>query len=119
MRCILSDTVTSGDKMNTRTKRLFRYFWIAGGLGVLVAISLYALGAFHHTRYFAVRVASVLCPEMIIGMAEPTSSGAVLLLLAWVFGTNFVLYGILGLLLGGAWMFGGAYINRKDNGRPG
>lgn len=88
-------------------KQFVGWFWITGCIGVLVAIALYILGAFHYTRYFAVQIASVFCPEMILGLAEPSSPGAVLLLLAWVFATNFVLYGALGLLLCAAWSWGG------------
>ena len=66
-----------------------------------MAIVLYLLGAFHGTRHFAVRVSSVLCPEMILGLGlgDPPSGEAVLLLLAWVFATNFLLYGFFGSLM--------------------
>jgi len=90
-------------RMSSRMKQFAQWFWIAGCLGVLVAIALYVLGAFHSTRHFAVQIASVFCPEMILGMAEPTSPGAISLLLTWVFGTNFVMYGIVGLIFCGAW----------------
>ncbi len=88
-------------------KRFRRWFLVSGCAGVLVAIALYTLGAFSYTRSFAVHAASILCPEMILGLglAAPPSPGAILLLLAWVLGTNFVLYGAAGLLLGGAWMW--------------
>ena len=66
-----------------------------------------------YTRHSAVVASSLLCPEMILGLADPTTPAAIALLLAWVFGTNFVLYGIAGLLLGGAraW-FRRAYVHR-------
>jgi len=85
--------------MNSRVRQLIRWFWIAGCIGVAVAIGLYVLGSFHYTRRLAVRAAYLLCPEMILGLAEPNSPEAIFLLLAWVLGTNFLLYGIIGVLL--------------------
>lgn len=86
--------------MNASVKRLARWFLVSGCVGVLVAILLYVLGAFAYSRPFVVHAASVLCPEMILGLAEPTSSGAILLLLGFVLGTNFLLYGVVGTVLG-------------------
>jgi hypothetical protein len=40
---------------------------------------------------------------MILGLAEPTTTAEIMFLLAIVLGTNFILYGIGGLLLYGAW----------------
>ena len=68
-----------------------------------MAVALYILGSFSYTRHFVVLVSTVLCPEMILGLAEPTSPAAIGLLLAFVLGTNFVLYGVAGLFLCGAW----------------
>ena len=88
-------------------KRFRRWFLASGCAGVLAAIVLYTLGAFSYTRPFAIHAASILCPEMTLGLGlgTPPSPGAISLLLAWVFGTNFVLYGVAGILLGGAWMW--------------
>ncbi|HEY4762053.1 MAG TPA: hypothetical protein VIH75_00165 [Candidatus Sulfotelmatobacter sp.] len=84
-------------------KRAAQWFLISGCIGIVIAVALYILGSFSYTRHFAVHVSSVLCPEMILGLAEPTSPMAIALLLAFVFGTNFILYGIAGLILCGAW----------------
>lgn len=89
--------------MMKRIKRPAQWFLISGCIGVLVAIVLYVLGNFPYTRPFVVHAASILCPEMILGLAEPTSPAAIVLLVAFVFGTNFFLYGLVGLFLCGAW----------------
>ena len=83
-------------------KRAVQWFVISGCIGVIVAIALYALGTVPDARPFVVHAASILCPEMILGLAEPSGPVAIGLLLAFVFGTNFVLYGLVGLLACGA-----------------
>jgi hypothetical protein len=92
--------------MVVHMKRFVRWFVICGGVGVLVAVALYLLGSMHAVRtsgFFNPYVIFVLAPAMILGLAEPTSIGSKLSLLGIVLGTNFVLYGLLGLLLRGAW----------------
>jgi hypothetical protein len=84
-------------------RRAARWFLIAGAMGVLIAIFFYILGAFSFSRPFVAHVAQILSPAMILGLAEPSSGGAITLLLALVLVTNFALYGILGLVLCGAW----------------
>jgi hypothetical protein len=84
-------------------KEPVQWFLISGCLGIVVATALYALGSISYSRHFVVLVSPFLCPEMILGLAEPTAPPAIALLLAFVFGTNFVLYGIAGLILWGAW----------------
>ncbi len=71
-------------------KRLVRCFLISGCVGMLVALLLYILGSFNFARAFVVHVSTVLCPEMILGLAEPTSPGAISLMLIFVFGTKFL-----------------------------
>jgi hypothetical protein len=69
-------------------------------------VALYILGialALLAHRLINPYVLFTLAPAMILGLAEPTSIGSTLLLLGIVLGTNFVLYGFLGLLLCGAW----------------
>jgi hypothetical protein len=68
-----------------------------------VALILYILGNVSYTRALVVHIATVLCPEMYLGLAQPTSAAAITLLLAWVFGTNFLLYGLVGTALCGGW----------------
>jgi hypothetical protein len=84
-------------------RRAMKWFLVSGAIGILVALLLYALGYFSFTRPLVAPLASVLCPEMILGLAEPTSPGGMVLLLSIVLGTNFVLYGVVGLLSCGAW----------------
>ncbi|HLM83267.1 MAG TPA: hypothetical protein VK302_21890 [Terriglobales bacterium] len=85
-------------------RRFARWFASWGCIGVLVAMALYALGSIPALRtnsLFNPYIMLVLAPAMILGLAEPTTFGSKLFLLGMVFGTNFVLYGILGLLLCG------------------
>jgi len=84
-------------------KRAAKWFVVSGAMGVLVALILYILGYFSFTRPFVAPLALALCPAMILGLAEPTSLGSVVLLLSIVLGTNFVLYGFVGILFCGAW----------------
>ena len=84
-------------------RRAAKWFLVSGGIGILVALILYALGYFSLTRPFVEPLSSVLCPEMILGLAEPSSPSSVILLLAIVLGTNFVLYGVCGLVLLAVW----------------
>ena len=92
-------------------KRLAQSFLISGCLGVLVAVALYILGSFPYTRHFAASAGLILCPGMILGLAEPTTTAEIMFLLAIVLGTNFILYGIGGLLLYGAW----TWFRRRSN----
>jgi hypothetical protein len=87
----------------TKLKQLAQWFAISGSVGVAIAIVLYLFGAVPYTRAFVVRASSVLCPEMFLGLAEPSSRPAIALLLAWEFLTNFVLYGTVGTALRAAW----------------
>ena len=79
---------------------------VSGGVGILLAVCIYAasfaLIILAH-RLLNPYAMIVFAPAMILGLAEPTSIRSTLSLLAIVLGTNFVLYGILGLLLFGAW----------------
>jgi hypothetical protein len=55
-------------------KRLAQSFLISGCLGVLVAVALYILGSFPYTRHFAASAGLILCPGMILVLAEPTTT---------------------------------------------
>ena len=84
-------------------KKAAKWFVISGTMGVLAPMILYVLGYFSFTRPFAASLASALCPAIFLGNAEPTSLGEVVLLLSIALGTNFVLYGFVGILFCGAW----------------
>jgi hypothetical protein len=89
-----------------RNEATSAWFVIWGCAGMLMAVSLYIL-----TDVFVVLahrllnpyVLMALAPAMILGLAEPTSIGSTLLLLGMILGTNFVLYGFLGLLVCAVW----------------
>jgi|HubBroStandDraft_1064217.scaffolds.fasta_scaffold190165_2 hypothetical protein len=87
----------------TKIRQFTRWFAISGAVGVFVAIVLYVLGSVPYIRQAVVHVSTFLCPEMSLGLTEPSSPAAVALLVGWVFGTNFVLYGTVGAALRGAW----------------
>ena len=72
-------------------RRAGKHFLISGVIGVLIAIVLYILGAFAFSRPFVSHVALILAPAMILGLAEPSSPGPMVLLLVIVFAINFVL----------------------------
>jgi hypothetical protein len=66
----------------TKLKQLAQWFAISGSAGIAVAIVLYLFGAVAYTRHLVVRASSVLCPEMSLGLAEPSSLPAIAFLLA-------------------------------------
>jgi hypothetical protein len=86
-------------------KSLARWFVVSGSGGVLIAVSLYisgyALALLAH-RALNPYLMIVLAPAMILGLAEPTTLGSKLFILGIVLGTNFILYGLLGLVSFGA-----------------
>jgi hypothetical protein len=86
-------------------KRLVRWFVISGSVGVVVAAALYALNALLMLLHIGadLNFFVILAPATILGMAEPTSIWAELVLFVIVFATNFVLYGSVGLILCGIW----------------
>jgi hypothetical protein len=83
-------------------KRFARWFVISGGVGVATVVALYVLSVL---TLFALSpyVLFALAPGMILLLADPTSIGSNLLFLGIILGTNFVLYGLLGMLLCWAW----------------
>jgi len=92
--------------MSATIRRFARWFLISGGVGILAAIAVYALGAIPSLRtseLFNAKVMMALAPATILGLAEPGSSGEIAILLTIVFATNFLLYGLVGLLLCGVW----------------
>jgi uncharacterized membrane protein YesL len=87
-------------------KRLARCAVISGSIGIFTAMALYISAfalAFLAHRSLNSHVIFALAPAMILGLADPTTLGGNLLLVGIVLGTNFVLYGFLGLALFGVW----------------
>jgi hypothetical protein len=82
--------------------RVGKVFLISGAIGVCVALVLYASSAI---PILGVKVRMnpyimlVLVPASILGLAEPTTLRANLLLIGIVLSTNFFLYGVVGLAL--------------------
>jgi hypothetical protein len=72
---------------------MMRWLLISGGVGVLVAI---LLGIFTPKNPLLL---IVLVPFSFLALAEPTSSSHEITLTLIVLGTNFILYGALGVFL--------------------
>jgi hypothetical protein len=92
--------------MSTVAKRLARRYIISGIIGILAALLAYSLGsisAVGTNEVFNPYILFTLAPGMILGIADPQSRAGILVLLGIVFGTNFVLYGTVGLLLWEGW----------------
>ena len=73
-----------------------RWFLIAGCLGVIVAVVLSLLLS-HDLIPAAVAIA--LWPTSILGLVDPTSIRDQVITGAFTYGGNFLLYGLLGLLV--------------------
>jgi hypothetical protein len=85
-------------------RRAIRCFAISGLVGVLVAIALWILGAVDGpTRQLAIHASSLLCPMMIIMLADPKTPAGIFILASGVLISNFVLYGLAGLTLFVIW----------------
>jgi hypothetical protein len=78
-------------------KGLWRWFLFSGCVGVLVALLLLALAA---RRIVSPTVLLVLWPSSIAGIADPSSVFDKVIVAAFEFGGNFLLYGIIGALIG-------------------
>lgn len=83
--------------MKNRRSGLGRWFLVWGCLGVLVALTLMALGARH---IVSPTVLLVLWPSSIAGMADPSTLSDKILVALFEFGGNFILYGVIGTLVG-------------------
>ncbi|SRR5579885_442421 len=83
--------------MSNNTKRLRLWFLCSGCVGVAVALVLMALGTGH---IVSPTVLLVLWPPSIAGIADPTTISDKIMVGAFEFGGNFILYGVIGTLIG-------------------
>ena len=83
--------------MKNRTRGLGRWFLVSGCLGVFVALALMVLGASH---IVSPTVLLVLWPSSIAGIADPSTLSDKILVALFEFGGNFILYGVIGALVG-------------------
>jgi hypothetical protein len=75
------------------------WFLLSEMLGLLVALMLFAMAAQHVVVPFTLRA---LCPSSIIGsFADPANVWDKFTFAIFVFGGNFLLYGIIGTLMRG------------------
>ena len=73
------------------------WFLISGCVGVLVAV---ALGMIASHRSLSPKLLLTLWPTSIIGIADPSTLSDKILFAVIEFGGNFLLYGIVGTILG-------------------
>jgi hypothetical protein len=104
--------------MPYKIKFLVKWFLIAGGVGVLVAIAFYAIAMvpeLGESRIFQ-HAGLWLVPAAILGLAEPQSSRDVVDLLTIVLVANFLLYGIIGAVCSGIYlMFRGPNASARES----
>jgi hypothetical protein len=77
-------------------RRSVRWFLLAGCVGIAIAIML-ALSPPSNPLIIV-----LLWPASIVGLADPTTIGAKMLIGSFEFGGNFLLYGMLGAIAGAA-----------------
>lgn len=78
-------------------KRLRRWFLLSGCLGVLVALTLMTIATYHVVRP---SILLVLWPPSLAGLANPSTLSDRILVALFEFGGNFILYGVIGTLIG-------------------
>jgi predicted cobalt transporter CbtA len=78
--------------------RLLRWFLIFGCIGILVAVILGTSSAIDNFISPAVRL--VLWPSAFAGMANPSDLPEKFMVVAIVYGGNFVVYGVVGTAIG-------------------
>jgi hypothetical protein len=79
------------------TKGLWRWFLVSGCVGVGVALVLLAMATRH---IVSPTVLLILWPSSIAGIADPSSVSDKIMVAAFEFGGNFLLYGVIGALIG-------------------
>jgi len=84
--------------------RPVKWLFVSGLVGVLTAVVVYALGAIPALRINILfnYLSLALVPASILGLANPLTLRDNLLIIGIVLCINFLLYGILGLIVYGA-----------------
>jgi hypothetical protein len=95
---------------------LKRWFFISGCVGVLVALGL-ATAASHYELSPTLLLA--LWPFSIIGLAEPSTLSDKIFVTIFEFGGNFILYALLGTIVGGAVRVCSRGSWKRENGKLG
>jgi hypothetical protein len=78
-------------------KRLRCWFLVFGCLGVLIALTLTAISTRHIIKP---RILLVLWPPALAGLANPSTLSDKIIVAAFEFGGNFILYGAIGTVVG-------------------
>lgn len=83
--------------------RPVKWLFVSGLIGVLAAVVVYALGAIPALRMNIIfnYLSLVLAPASILGLANPLTLHDSLLIVGIVLCTNFLWYGLLGLIVYG------------------
>jgi hypothetical protein len=83
--------------MAITSRSLKGWFLASGCIGVIVALVLAAIAS---NRSLNPTLLLALWPPSIVGLADPTSLSAKILIGVFEFGGNFLLYGVVGTALG-------------------
>ena len=83
--------------MLIRLRGLKAWFLVSGCIGIVVALVLAGIAS-HHS--LSPKLLLTLWPPSIVGLADPTTLSAKILIGVFELGGNFLLYGIVGTGLG-------------------
>jgi hypothetical protein len=78
--------------------RLLGWFLISGSIGICVAIVLATTAAIHSINP---AILFALWPSSIVGIVDPTDLADKIMVGTFEFGGNFLLYGFIGIAIGG------------------
>jgi len=85
------------------SRGLKAWFLVSGCIGIIVALVLTAIAS---NRALNPMLLLTLWPPSIVGLSDPTTLSAKILIGAFEFGGNFLLYGVAGTVLGFALRLG-------------
>jgi hypothetical protein len=83
--------------MLIKLRGLKAWFFVSGCIGVIVALVLAVVAS---NRSLNPKLLLTLWPASIVGLADPTTLPAKILIGVYEFGGNFLLYGVVGTGLG-------------------
>jgi hypothetical protein len=83
--------------MPLRLRDLKAWFLVSGCIGIMVALVLAEMGS---NRSLNPMLVLTLWPPSIVGVADPTTVSTKILIGAFEFGGNFLIYGLIGTGLG-------------------
>jgi hypothetical protein len=84
-------------------KYCFYWFLVSGSIGIMIALLLAAIAS---NRSLNPALILTLWPSSIVGLADPTTLSAKIIIGVYEFGGNFLLYGVIGTAAGLAFRLG-------------